>query len=434
MPRATANGIEIEYDEIGSASDPAILLIMGFSGQMTRWPAAFKRGLADAGRRVIWFDNRDIGLSTEFADHVPPPPQKIIEHVMSGGSAASLVPYVLDDMAADTAGLLDALDIGAADVLGVSMGGMIAQLMALNHPGRVRRLVPVMTTSGDPSLPPGTPEAIAALTTPPAERTVDAVVETALTAQRAIGSDPAIRNDAAQIRERVAADFHRSDRPMGVARQYAAILAQPRWHDRLSDIGQPTLVLHGAVDPLIRPACGEDIAKRVPNAQFKSFDQWGHDIPEKMVAPLLDELIPFLDADQKCASTSGEFWRRRSCAARSGLAPLRARRMLSPLRRATLATGGGGSTCPCATPTRVGTIMRIFGSWSDRMDRCSVNGSSPIPMFTNNPSHDPPPSTFQATSRLSSSAPATASMGSAARRSRWSLSGDLPGLARLDVA
>lgn len=294
MPRAKTNGIEIEYDTLGSADDPAILLIMGFALQMTRWPEGLKRGLADAGYRVIWFDNRDIGLSTEFATQIPPAPSDIIAAAMAGKDTAAMVPYTLDAMAADAAGLLDALGIGQADVLGVSMGGMIAQLMALDHPAKVRKLIPVMTTSGAPGLPPPTPEAAAALTALPPERTAEAIGAVAVHAQHAIGSAPALRNSADIIRKRAIEDFHRSDRPFGIARQYAAVLAQPRWHERLASVTHPTLVLHGADDPLIRPACGEDIAARIPGARFRSYPGWGHDLADTMSETLVAEITAFL--------------------------------------------------------------------------------------------------------------------------------------------
>lgn len=294
MPRAKTNGIEIEYDTLGNENDPAILLIMGFALQMTRWPDALKCGLADAGYRVIWFDNRDIGLSTEMATQIPPAPSDIIAAAMAGRDTAAMVPYTLDAMAADAAGLLDAIGVEQADVLGMSMGGMIAQLMALDHPGKVRKLIPVMTTSGAPGLPPATPEAAAALTALPPERTPEAIAAIAVHAQHAIGSVPALRNSAETIRERAIEDFHRSDRPFGMARQYAAILAQPRWHERLGQVTHPALVLHGADDPLIRPACGEDIAARIPGARFKSYPGWGHDLADAMSATLAADIAAFL--------------------------------------------------------------------------------------------------------------------------------------------
>lgn len=296
MPRAKTNGIEIEYDTLGREGDPAILLIMGFALQMTRWPEGLKRGLADAGYRVIWFDNRDIGLSTAFETQIPPAPGDLMTALMSEQDASPLVPYTLDDMAADAAGLLDAIGVEQADVLGVSMGGMIAQLIALNHPRKVRKLVPVMTTSGAPGLPPASDKAMAALTAVPPARTPDAIGDIAVFAQGAIGSAPSLRNSPEIIRQRAIADFHRSDRPFGIARQYAAILAQPRWHERLGEVTHPAFVLHGAADPLIHPAAGEDIARRIPGARFKAFPNWGHDLADAMSDTLVAEITSFLDA------------------------------------------------------------------------------------------------------------------------------------------
>lgn len=296
MPRAKANGIEIEYDTLGSPNDPAILLVMGFALQMTRWPEGLKRGLADAGRRVIWFDNRDVGLSTEFTQFTPPSPMEVLTAVMSGKDASKLVPYTVRDMAADAAGLLDAIGVEKADVLGVSMGGMIAQHMALDHAHKVRKLIPVMTSSGDPTLPPSTPEALAALTAVPASRAPEVVAAIAVSTQHAIGSHPDLRNSAETIRDRTMDDVRRSDRPFGAMRQYAAILGTPRWHERLGNVKAPTLVLHGADDPLIRPAAGQDIAKRIPGAVFKSYPKWGHDLADKMSDRLVADIVPFLKA------------------------------------------------------------------------------------------------------------------------------------------
>lgn len=275
MARIRANGIELEYDTLGNPADPAILLIMGFAFQMTRWPPAFRQHLADAGFYVIWFDNRDIGLSQEM-----------------GGFSS----YTLNDLAADAAGLLDALAIERAHIVGMSMGGMIAQLMALDHARKVSRLVAMMTTSGAPDLPPPSQEALAALTAVPLQRTAEAIGEIAIKAQHAIGSAPHLRNSAEVIRQNAIEDFRRSDRPFGVIRQFTAIQAQPRWHERLGEITAPTLVLHGANDPLVRPGAGEDIARRIPGARFKALPGWGHDLADAMSDTLAAEITAFLKA------------------------------------------------------------------------------------------------------------------------------------------
>ena len=301
MARIKANGIEIEYEEIGSKGDPLMLLVMGFSGQMIGWPDSFKRGLADAGRRVVVFDNRDIGLSTEFIGQTAPSPREIVKGLAAGEPMHTKVPYVLNDMAADAAALISELGADKADILGVSMGGMIVQLMALNHPDRVRTLIPVMTTSGDPSVPMSTPEAGAALTAAPENRTPEAIAELAVKGRAVYGSHPDVRGSDDDIRAASMAATRRSDRPEGVARQYAAILAQPRWHDRLATVAHPTLVLHGAADTLIQPAAGADIARRIPGAEFELIEKWGHDLPEAMMPDLLNRIVPFLDRHGKFA-------------------------------------------------------------------------------------------------------------------------------------
>ena len=294
MPRIAANGIEIEYEEYGNPADPMMLVVSGFSGQMITWPESFKQGLAEAGRRVVIFDNRDIGLTTEFTNAVPPAPRDIVKGIAAGEPMHEKVPYLLDDMAADAAALVTALGAEKADVMGFSMGGMIVQLLALNHPERVRTLIPVMTTSGDPTLPPASEEAQKALTAVPEMRTADAIGDLAAQSRRIIGSHESVRNPDADVKAMAIRAFERSDRPMGVARQYAAILAQPRWHHRLPGLRVPTLVLHGAQDPLIRPAAGQDIADRIPGAEIEIIEKWGHDMPEKMVPVLLNRIVPFL--------------------------------------------------------------------------------------------------------------------------------------------
>ena len=294
MAKIQANGIDIEYEAFGSEDDPLMLLVMGFSSQMINWPESLIQGLTDAGRRVVIFDNRDIGLTTEFDGHVPPSPRDIVKGIAAGEPMHENVPYLLDDMAADAAALIDALGADKADVMGVSMGGMIVQLMALNHPERVRTLIPVMTTSGDPSLPPATPEATAALTAVPEERTPDAIADLAVKGRAVYGSHPDIRTPDDEIRTNAIAAMQRSDRPMGTARQYAAILAQPRWHERLATLDVPTLVLHGEMDTLILPAAGQDIARRVPGAKIEIIEKWGHDLSEAVMPVLLNRIVPFL--------------------------------------------------------------------------------------------------------------------------------------------
>jgi pimeloyl-ACP methyl ester carboxylesterase len=299
MPRVRANGLEIEYEETGSPDHPMILLVSGYMGQMKEWPDRFKQTQADAGRRVAVFDNRDIGLTTAIDDPaledcVPPPMEELMQGAAEGEPVHERVPYVLDDMAADAAALIEALGAEQADVLGLSMGGMIVQLMAVNHPERVRTLSPVMTTSGDPDLPPAQPEALEALTAEPESETLEAIGDLAVKTYHAIGSHPDLRASDDELRASAIADVQRANRPLGLARQFAALLAQPRWHDRLETVRKPTLVLHGQMDRLIPPDCGRDIARRIPEADFRLIEKWGHDLPEAVVPDLLDQVLPFL--------------------------------------------------------------------------------------------------------------------------------------------
>ncbi len=294
MARLQANGLEFEYEEYGSKDDPMMLLINGFSSQMTSWPASFKQGLVDAGRRVVIYDNRDIGLSAELSDQTPPAPRDIIEGLAAGQSMHEKVPYVLDDMAKDAAEIITALGAEDADIMGVSMGGMISQILALNHPERVRKVIPTMTTSGAPGLPTSTPEAQQALTAQPKNRSLEALSELAVKNRAIFGSHTDLRDSDEQIYDHAMKTYQRSDRPMGVARQYAAILAQPRWHERLNTLNIPTLVLHGDRDTLIPSGAGEDIARRVPKAKMSVIEKWGHDMPHKAVPILLNEIVPFI--------------------------------------------------------------------------------------------------------------------------------------------
>lgn len=171
---------------------------------------------------------------------------------------------------------------------------MIAQLMALDHAHKVNKLVAMMTTSGAPNLPPPSQEALAALTAVPLQRTAEAIGEIAVMAQHAIGSAPHLRNSADVIRQNAIEDFRRSDRPFGVIRQFTAIQTQPRWHERLGAITAPTLVLHGADDPLVRPAAGEDIARRISGACFKTLPGWGHDLADALSETFAAEITAFL--------------------------------------------------------------------------------------------------------------------------------------------
>jgi pimeloyl-ACP methyl ester carboxylesterase len=276
MTRVRANGIEIEYDSFGSASGRPLLLIMGLGGQSIMWDEGFCEALAERGHFVVRYDNRDVGLSTKFdAAGIP----NVMELMMQGAAGKTpSVPYTLDDMADDAAGLLEALGLESAHVCGASMGGMIAQTVAIRHGGRLRSLTSIMSSTGNPSLPPAKPEAMAVLMTPPpTDRagSLDAAVRT----WRTIGS-PGFPFDEARIRERAGRLYDRSFYPQGTARQLAAILAHGNRAPRLREVSTPTLVIHGAADPLVPIEGGQDTARSIPGAELLVIEGMGHDLPE----------------------------------------------------------------------------------------------------------------------------------------------------------
>lgn len=278
MPSITANRIALEYDTFGDRGGRPLLLVMGLGAQMTRWQPAFCEMLADQGHYVIRFDNRDIGLSQKFDDAGVPNMAEIFAQAQSGLPVSA--PYTLDDMADDAVGLLDALDVERAHVCGASMGGMIVQAMAVRHGPRLRSMVSIMSTTGNPDLPKATPEASAALLSP-AGTTLEEVLERAVQVARAIGS-PGYPDDPETIRARARADFERSFYPVGVARQMAAIAASGNRRPHLAAVTTPTLVIHGKDDPLVPLAGGIDTHEAIAGSRLEVFEGMGHDLPEPL--------------------------------------------------------------------------------------------------------------------------------------------------------
>jgi pimeloyl-ACP methyl ester carboxylesterase len=286
MPRVRANGIEIEYDEFGRPSDPALLLVMGLGAQMILWREEFCEALAGRGLRVVRFDNRDVGLSTKLQSAGAPDLMTVMMAVMQGKPVAS--PYLLSDMAADAAGLLDALAIDRAHVVGASMGGMIAQTLAIEHAPRVRTLTSIMSTTGAADLPPARPEAMAVLMTPiPTERA--AAIERGVSTYTTIGS-PAYPPDAAELRAMLEQAFDRGVHPEGVARQLVAILASGSRREKLGAVRAPTLVIHGLADPLVPIEGGRDTAASIPGAELLEIEGMGHDLPRALWPMLVDAI------------------------------------------------------------------------------------------------------------------------------------------------
>jgi len=279
MPRARANGIEIEYETHGDPGGRPLVLVRGLSTQLIHWDAAFCRGLVDRGHFVVIFDNRDVGLSTWFDEAGVPD----LAALLSGRELD--LAYGLDDMAGDTVGLMDALGLESAHVMGISMGGMIAQTAAIRHPARVRSLVSVMSSTGARELPPPAPEALEALVTPaPAERA--AYVEHTVRTQRIIGS-PGFPFEEARESEVAVRAFDRAFHPAGAARQLAAVQTHGDRRAALGGLAVPALVIHGSGDPLIPPEHGRDTAAAIPGAELRIIEGMGHDIPRGAHAELI---------------------------------------------------------------------------------------------------------------------------------------------------
>ncbi|HEX4860329.1 MAG TPA: alpha/beta hydrolase [Rhizomicrobium sp.] len=292
MARVRANGIDIEYESFGRAGDPAVLLIMGFGAQLTMWQTAFCEQLAAKGFRVIRFDNRDIGLSTHLSNLAAPAAPELMAKRMSGQPVE--VPYRLDDMAADAAALLKALGIARAHIVGASMGGMIAQLVAINHPDVTKSLISIMSTTGRPDLPPAKPEAMAALMTPPASDSRADRIAAGLNVVTVLGS-PAYPGTESELLEGVSAAVDRAPYdPAGVARQMAAIIAAPPRNDALKALKCPAMVLHGSDDPIIPVEAGKDTAASIPGSQLVIVPGMAHDFTNALVPVYLKHVGDFV--------------------------------------------------------------------------------------------------------------------------------------------
>ncbi|MFT3810974.1 MAG: alpha/beta hydrolase [Micropepsaceae bacterium] len=289
MAQIKANGISIEYDISGPESGVPLLLIMGFGSQMTSWTPSFRDALVAEGFRVIRFDNRDVGLTQRFTGT---PAAKDVAAAVAKGETPEL-PYKLTDMAADAAGLLDALGIESAHIAGASMGGMIAQLVALDHPKKTRSLISIFSTTGDPSLPRSTPEAQAALLTAPASTSRDDVVAHSVK-NRKVYASTRWPYDEARVAALAGASYDRAYYPEGTLRQYAAILATPPRTERLKSLKTAALVLHGTADTLIPWQAGAHTAASIPASEFVLIDGWGHDLPEAGVGMIADYMAAFI--------------------------------------------------------------------------------------------------------------------------------------------
>jgi pimeloyl-ACP methyl ester carboxylesterase len=293
MANVTANGISIEYETFGDPAKPALALIMGLGAQMIFWQDDFCRELVGRGFHVIRFDNRDCGLSRHFPELGIPDVVAAMAASLSGEPVPA-PPYTLRDMADDVVGLLDTLGVERAHVVGASMGGMIAQTVAIAHPARVQTLTSIMSTTGNRDVPPATPEAMTALLTPsPSDRAefIDHIVKTF----RIVGS-PGFELDEASLRDRVGRAFDRSYDPSGVARQLVAVLADGDRRERLGSVRVPTLVIHGKNDPLVPVEGGIDTANAVPGARLVVIEGMGHDLPRGAWPKIVDAIASIADS------------------------------------------------------------------------------------------------------------------------------------------
>lgn len=275
--------MEIAYDTFGEPSSPPMLLIMGLGGQMIRWDEVFCQAIAAQGRWVIRFDNRDVGLSTKFDEGGVPDVMALLQG--NPGDA----PYKLKDMAADAVGLLDVLGIKAADVVGVSMGGMIAQTMAIHYPDRVRTLTSIMSSTGNPDLPRPTPEATAVLVTPPVS-TMTEYVTNSLNSARVLHG-PKYKLDEDYVRSWAERSYNRCYHPQGFARQLGAILTSESRSESLANLKIPTLVIHGDADPLVPVDAGKDTANSIPGAKLIIYEGMGHSFPTELAPKIIGEIL-----------------------------------------------------------------------------------------------------------------------------------------------
>lgn len=283
MAKIAANGIEIEYDEFGAKDAPAVLMIMGLGAQLVRWPMALVDALVERGYRVIRYDNRDVGLSTK-CDSAGTPNFALmaVSHILRRPIRA---PYTLTDMAADAAGLLDALGIERAHIVGASMGGMIAQLFAAHWPERTLSLTSIMSTTGNPALRGASLQAMGILLRRPRGNDLEAIVAHGVKAAKVVGGS--YPEDDLLMAERYRDEIVRNHHPSGFVRQMAAILADGDRRTRLHAITAPAVVVHGADDPLVPAEGGRDTAAAIPGARLVEIPGMGHTLPPEVIPTVI---------------------------------------------------------------------------------------------------------------------------------------------------
>lgn len=293
MPYVAVNDLKLYYEAAGDPADPVVLLIAGLGVQMIDWPDHFVDPLVAAGHYVIRFDNRDIGLSTTF-DDAPNDPQVVLAALEAGEDPA--VAYTLADMANDAAELLRALEIESAHMIGVSMGGMIAQATAIGHPEKVRSLTTIMTTTGAVDVGQPTAEALAAILSPAPSDDREQRIAQGVEAARIWASPDHF--DSARLRKLFEDSWNRVGGPQAenTGRHFCAIIASPPRDAELADLAVPTLVVHGDADTLISPSGGQRIAAMVPGSRLMMIEGMGHDLPPAFVPQIVEAISDLVDS------------------------------------------------------------------------------------------------------------------------------------------
>jgi pimeloyl-ACP methyl ester carboxylesterase len=295
MPTTSVNGMELYFDSFGDPRQRTVLLVSGLGAQCVAYDDEFCEGIVEHGYRVVRFDNRDVGLSTHFND-VAADPLTALAAMGAGGTVDA--PYTLDDLALDAVGLLDSIDVGTAHLVGSSMGGMIAQTVAIRFPERVSTLTSIMSTTGEPDVGLPDPECLGSLLSimAPAQTRAERI-ENAVTLARVIGTPDAF--DEVRARERAARFVDRAYDPAGTARQLVAVFASGSRAEGLSSLDVPTVVLHGDRDPLVHISGGHRTAELVRGSQFRLLESMGHDLPPRywplITAGIVDNASAFTD-------------------------------------------------------------------------------------------------------------------------------------------
>ena len=284
MPIAPLDDVDVFYETFGDEDDPTLLLVMGLGAQMITWPEEFCRGLADRFFHVVRFDNRDIGLSSKL-DHIEFDEAEAMARLAEGEAIA--VPYSMSDMAADAIGVLDHLGVDRAHIVGMSLGGMIAQLLAIEHPDRALSLTSISSTTGAPDVGHPTPEALAALLEPEVDGR-DAVIEQNIRKRAAWATPGEVDED--ELRDFFGQVYDRSHHPPGNSRQLGAVLVATDRDAALAELGLPTLVVHGDADRLVDVSGGERTAAVVPGADLLILEGMGHDLPAPYWGPIIEAI------------------------------------------------------------------------------------------------------------------------------------------------